>query len=209
MTDIKWRDGETEDEFAARWLAANEKADRAYDAQAEDFMHLSRKFGTFSPSEAAEYYAAKGVQAWNRVVLNRETVREFGVEYAVYGYTTNGNNSGRPVAMWVERNHVPISTYADRWGNHYNTKQDREEGVKRILALQNGGAEVMIPKMLRWAAERPGTRHESRWLRAVAAMDPSQSDHEPMSLAEAKGYRDRGWKRWIAIVKILEKRERE
>ena len=56
-----------------------------------------------------------------------------------------------------------------------------------------------------WRAEQ-GTEsdHYKRWTRVLAAFGKA-SHNNPMGVSEAKTYRDRGWNRWIEVVKALEK----
>ena len=63
----------------------------------------------------------------------------------------------------------------------------------------------LIDNIRVWRAEQ-GTEsdHYKRWTRVLAAFGKA-SHNNPMGVSEAKIYRDRGWNRWIEVVKALEK----
>ena len=55
------------------------------------------------------------------------------------------------------------------------------------------------------ASKRPPVYYE-RWTRALAGLGAAQHD-DPMAAAEARGYADRGWRRWIPVADALERIE--
>ena len=107
------------------------------------------------------------------------------------------------------RNDAVKSFYMDRWGNGYLSKEGRKEGVKLILAQKqaeenNDQRTVLILKMKQYVLEsHHGWEHQERWRRALAALG-EDTGREPMDIYEARDYRNRGWKRWIPVVKAME-----
>ena len=76
----------------------------------------------------------------------------------------------------------------------------------RKVEATHAEQDSLVDKMRVYAQEvRPNSpNHQTRWQRALIALgDVGPKGMSPMTLAEAKALRDRGWKRWIPVVDAM------
>ena len=87
-----------------------------------------------------------------------------------------------------------------------NVKLTNVHKTRKVEAT-HAEQDSLVDRMRAYAQEvRPNSpNHQTRWQRALIALgDVGPKGMTPMTLAEAKVLRDRGWKRWIPVVDAME-----
>ena len=198
------RDATTPEE----WERMGRLFEEAWALHRAGISRFARELLIWSPVEAERYYASQGIRNYDTITLNPETVRRFGSEVEIKGYSDDGTPNGNPVAMWIERYHAPISVYKCRCRRDHQTKASRDScwsscpknDSKAIPTLQ-----AIISKVRGYAQEtRHGPNHVRRWNQVLTALGVDGQGERAMTLDEAeRNYRRYSKRRWAPVVQAI------
>ena len=151
----------------------------------------------------------KGIRHVNRC---RRVLAGFGVTEAKVGWA--GHAAVSPLSPPMTADEAQRYAHSDsRFWSPIITVLRRIEGRNAPQTAPTERYTVdpsLIETVQAYLAERHGRPpiYYERWTRALAGLGHAKHD-TPMTAAEAQGYADRGWRRWVPVADALTRLERE
>ena len=159
------------------------------------------------------------------------TAYDVRVRASAFLFRADGGTTHTILSDWVQGTGTPsgaggpatASACGGAGGQQAGTSGDGSSGDQLAppgrlnVAAQEGqssaqGQGSLIDQMQEWRNDPQWVHekeHTDRWDRALLALGESVSDATltPMTAAEAQGFADRGWERWVEVAEALRQRE--